>query len=98
MATTAGKSSNRVTTFELAGFIINSVGTACWVICFWWMHRISKRQDSMLSELHEVTRRIEQVAKEEHELIREVHPGVEEIKKSVEDVADAVSKDEPGRR
>ncbi len=95
---TAGKSFNRVTTFELTGFIINSVGTACWAICFWWMYRISKRQDKMLAELHEVTRRIEQVSKEEHELIREVHPGVEEIKKSVEGVADAVSKDEPRGR
>jgi hypothetical protein len=87
-----------VTPFELAGFIITSIGTACWAICFWWMHRISKRQDSMLAELHEVTRRIEHVAKEEHELIREVHPGVEDIKKSVEGVADAVSRDESARR
>lgn len=82
-----------MTAFELAGFIITSVGTACWAICFWWMHRISKRQDNMLAELHEVTRRIEQVSKEEHQLIREVHPGVAEIKKSVEGVADAVAKE-----
>lgn len=76
---------------ELAGFIITTVGTACWAICFWWMHRISKRQDNMLAELHEVTRRIEEVSREEHELIREVHPGVGEIKETVEDVKEAVA-------
>jgi hypothetical protein len=28
------------------------VGTGAWVICFWWMHRISARQDALLTELH----------------------------------------------
>ena len=26
------------------------VGTAAWVLCFWWMHRISTRQDALLTE------------------------------------------------
>ncbi len=73
---------------EWVAFIISAVGTACWVVCFWWMHRISARQDSLLSELHQVTRRIEHLTREEHELIQEVHPGVAEIKKSVEEVAE----------
>jgi hypothetical protein len=67
------------------------VGTACWMVCFWWMHRLSSRQEMMLKELHDVTKRIEKLSKIEHDLIREVHPNVEEIKESVKDVSDAVS-------
>ena len=67
------------------------VGTACWVVCFWWMHRLSSRQETMLRELHEVTRRIEKLSKAEHDLIREVHPTVEEIKESVKEMSVAVA-------
>jgi hypothetical protein len=67
------------------------LGLACWGVCFWWMHRISSRQDAMLKELHEMTRRVEQVSKAEHDLIQEVHPQVGEIKERVKNVADAVA-------
>ncbi len=67
------------------------IGTACWVACFWWMHRISSRQEAVLKELHEMTTRIEQLSKAEHDLIQEVHPKVSEIKEHVENVAEAVS-------
>jgi hypothetical protein len=67
------------------------VGTACWGICFWWMHRLSSRQEMMLKELHDVTKRIEKLSKAEHDMIREVHPKVEEIKESVKDVSEKVS-------
>jgi cell division protein FtsB len=67
------------------------VGTACWAVCFWWMHRLSSRQEEMLKELHDMTKRIEKLSKAEHDLIREVHPKVDEIKESVKDVSDAVS-------
>lgn len=67
------------------------VGTACWGVCFWWMHRLSSRQEAMLTELHNVASRIETLSKEEHELIREVHPAVEKIKEDVGDVSDAVT-------
>ena len=67
------------------------VGTGCWVICFWWMHRLSARQETMLQELHEVTKRIETLSKAEHDMLQEVHPTVEKIKESVKDVAVAVS-------
>jgi len=76
------------------GLILGWLGTGCWVVCFWWMHRISARQDSMLKELHEVAGRIETLSKEEHDLISEVHPAVETIKKSVAEVAVAVTDDE----
>jgi hypothetical protein len=68
------------------------IGLICWCVCFWWMHRISARQDAMLKELHEVTRRIERLSQAEHDLIRDVHPKVHEIKEDMEDVADAVSR------
>ncbi len=80
-----------VENIEVAGLLLGVIGTICWVFCFWWMHRISGRQDTTLKELHEVASRIEALSTEEHELIREVHPAVTKIKESVQDVAVAVS-------
>jgi hypothetical protein len=71
--------------------LLTWVGIGCWCICFWWMHRISSRQDSMLEELHEMTARIEKLSQSEHDLISQVHPQVGEIKEQVENVRDAVS-------
>jgi hypothetical protein len=67
------------------------IGTVCWAVCFWWMHRLSSRQEMMLKELHDVTKRIEKLSKAEHDLIQEVHPKVEEIKESVKNVSEKVS-------
>jgi hypothetical protein len=67
------------------------LGIGCWLVCFWWMHRISSRQDAMLKELHEVTKRIERLSEAEHDLIRDVHPQVSKIKEHVETVKEAVS-------
>jgi len=71
--------------------LLTWIGTACWAVCFWWMHRLSSRQEMMLKELHDVTKRIETLSKAEHDMIREVHPNVEEIKESVKDVSDKVA-------
>ena len=71
-------------------FVLTWVGMGCWLVCFWWMHRISSRQDAMLKELHEVTQRIERLSEAEHDLIREVHPQVSDIKEKVESVKEAV--------
>jgi hypothetical protein len=71
--------------------LLTWIGTACWAVCFWWMHRLSSRQEMMLKELHDVTKRIEKLSKAEHDLIQEVHPKVDEIKESVKDVSEAVS-------
>ena len=76
---------------QMNAFVLGWIGIACWLVCFWWMHRISSRQDAMLKELHEMTTRIEDLSRAEHDLIRDVHPQVGEIKQKVEDVADAVS-------
>ena len=72
-------------------FLLTWVGLGCWCVCFWWMHRISARQNAMLKELHDMTRRIEQISQAEHDLIKEVHPRVHEIKEHVETVKEAVS-------
>jgi hypothetical protein len=76
---------------ELVALTLGWIGIACWMVCFWWMHRISSRQETMLKELHEMTTRIEQLSQAEHDLISEVHPQVSEIKEHVENVAEAVS-------
>lgn len=76
---------------QTMALILGWIGTACWLVCFWWMYRLSSRQETMLQELSEVAKRIEKLSKAEHDLIREVHPKVEEIKESVKDVSDAVS-------
>lgn len=74
--------------------VLTWAGMGCWLVCFWWMHRISSRQNSMLKELREMTQRIEQLSEAEHKLIRELHPQVGEIKEHVEDVKQAVAEEE----
>ena len=78
------------------------LGPICWVFCFLFMHRISKRQDRMLQELQEQNRqmqeqnrRIEALSKEEHRLIKEVHPQVSEIHQGVNAVITAVHESSP---
>jgi len=83
---------------QTIAMILAWIGTACWVVCFWWMHRLSSRQETMLRELHDMTKRIEKLSKAEHDLISEVHPKVEEIKESVKDVSEAVSSQNATRK
>jgi hypothetical protein len=82
---------NRGSDLANIAYILTWVGTACWIVCFWWMHRLSSRQETMLRDLREIAKRIEKLSKAEHDLIQEVHPKVEEIKESVEDVSDKVT-------
>jgi uncharacterized Fe-S cluster-containing radical SAM superfamily protein len=77
--------------FEVTAFVLGCIGTLCWAVCFWWMHRISSRQNAMLEELHEVTKRIEKLSQAEHHLMSDVHPQVSEIKEHVQNVEEAVS-------
>jgi hypothetical protein len=76
---------------DAIAFLLSCIGTLCWTVCFWWMHRISSRQDALLKELHQMTSRIERLSKSEHDLISEVHPRVNEIKEHVQNVREAVS-------
>jgi uncharacterized Fe-S cluster-containing radical SAM superfamily protein len=80
-----------IQTFEVMALVLGCIGTVCWAVCFWWMHRISSRQDATLEELHEVTKRIEKLSRAEHDLIRDVHPQVSEIKEHVQNVKEVVS-------
>jgi DNA replication initiation complex subunit (GINS family) len=77
--------------FEAMTLVLGCIGMLCWIVCFWWMHRISSRQDAMLEELHEMTTRIERLSQAEHDLISDVHPQVSEIKEQVENVREVVS-------
>ena len=74
----------------MIALVLAWVGTACWVVCFWWMHRISKRQDALLREMSEQNDRIEQLSREERDLIDEVHPKVGEIRDHVSEVKAAL--------
>ena len=61
-------------------------GTICWGVCFWWMQRISSKQNVLLAQLREQGKRIEKLSKIEHDLIKEVHPQVGEIKVGMEEM------------
>ena len=61
-------------------FWLTLSGTFCWVACFWWMYRISNKQNALLDQLTAQGKRIEKLSKLEHDLIKEVHPQVGEIK------------------
>ena len=76
---------------EAMALVLSCIGTLCWIVCFWWMHRISSRQNAVLEELREVTARIEKLSQAEHDLISDVHPQVSEIKEHVQDVKEVVS-------
>ena len=69
---------------------ISNIG--CWGICFWWMHRISTRQDAVLDQLRKQAQRIEKISKEEHAILSELHPNVESIEKRVGEVSDEVTR------
>jgi cell division protein FtsB len=76
---------------ESITFWLSLAGLLCWPVCFWWMHRISERQEALLRELTEQSRRIEQLSREEHALIEEVHPKVGKIHDDITMVKAAVN-------
>jgi hypothetical protein len=69
---------------NLVAFWLTVAGTVCWGVCFWWMQRISNKQNIFLAQLREQGKRIEKLSKIEHDLIKEVHPQVGEIKDGME--------------
>ena len=77
--------------FEAMAFVLGCIGTVCWAVCFWWMHRTLSRQDAVLEELHEMTTRIEKLSQAEHDLVSDVHPQVSEVKEQVQNVKEVVS-------
>jgi len=75
---------------NILAFWMTLIGTVCWAICFWWMYRISAKQNSLLDRLTEQGKRIEKLSKIEHDLIKEVHPQVGEIKEGMDEMIAAV--------
>jgi hypothetical protein len=71
-------------------FWMTLLGTACWAVCFWWMYRISDKQNNLLDRLSEQAKRIEKLSRIEHDLIKEVHPKVSDIKDGMEEMIAAV--------
>jgi len=74
----------------VAAFWLTVIGTGCWGVCFWWMYRLSQKQNRLLDRLGEQGKRIEKLSKIEHDLIKEVHPQVGEIKEGMEEMIAAV--------
>src|ERR1017187_2688024 len=73
-------------------FWMTLAGTICWGVCFWWMRRLSIKQNALLDQLREQGKRIEKLSKIEHDLIKEVHPQVGEIKEGREERIAVVKK------
>lgn len=71
-------------------FWLTLTGTLCWIVCFWWMHRISTKQNTLLDQLRAQGERIEKLSRIEHDLIKEVHPQVSEIKEGIDTMVTAV--------
>ncbi len=67
-------------------FWMTLTGTVCWGVCFWWMCRLSIKQNYLLDQLREQGKRIEKLSRVEHDLIKEVHPQVNEIKEGMEEM------------
>ena len=74
--------------------ILAVIDLACWAVCFAWMHRLSKKQTSLLDEIHAQGKRIEGLSRAEHDLIKEVHPQVSEIRENLEEVKSVVKEPE----
>jgi hypothetical protein len=71
-------------------FWMTLTGTVCWGVCFWWMWRLSNKQNFLLDQLRDQGKRIEKLSRIEHDLIKEVHPQVNEIKEGMEEMIAAV--------
>src|SRR5580698_1539634 len=67
-------------------FWMTVAGTICWGVCFWWMRRLSIKQNFLLDQIRDQGKRIESLSKVEHDLIKEVHPQVNEIKEGMEEM------------
>ena len=71
-------------------FWMTLAGSVCWGVCFWWMRRLSIKQNTLLDQLREQGKRIEKLSRIEHDLIKEVHPQVNEIKEGMEEMIASV--------
>jgi hypothetical protein len=67
-------------------FWMTLAGSVCWGVCFWWMRRLSIKQNFLLDQLREQGKRIEKLSRLEHDLIKEVQPQVSQIKEGMEEM------------
>ena len=74
--------------FTLANFV-TLLDIGCWAVCFWWMHRISQRQDIVLKELQQQAHSIEELSGEEREILKQLHPTVQKIDENVDQVKES---------
>jgi len=72
----------------LANFV-TLLDIGCWAVCFWWMHRISQRQDIVLKELQQQAHSIEELSGEEREILKQLHPTVQKIDENVDQVKES---------
>ena len=75
--------------FKMIVLVLTWTGIACWMVCFWWMHRISQRQDIVLKELQQQAHSIEELSREEREILKELHPTVQKIDENVDKVKES---------
>lgn len=57
---------------------------ACWPVCFWWMHRISSKQNAMLADLHAQQQKVREISDEGREIIKELEPKVKKVAERIE--------------
>ena len=69
-------------------FWLNVFSALCWLVCFWWMYRISAKQNALLAKIQDQGKRIEALSKAEHDLIKEVHPQIGDIAAKVDELAE----------
>jgi hypothetical protein len=77
----------------ILSFWMTLAGTICWGVCFWWMRRLSIKQNFLLDQLREQGKRIEKLSRLEHDLIKEVQPQVSQIKEGMEEMMAVVKED-----
>lgn len=81
--------------YAMSRLLLDSISVAdigCWCVCFWWMHRISSRQNAMLEQLRGQAHRIEKISEEEHAILTELHLNVEAIQRGVDEVTQKVDR------
>jgi hypothetical protein len=59
--------------------ILSVLSALCWPVCFWWMHRISVKQNTLLARLRKETEEVRKISEAEHELVQKIEPKVAEV-------------------
>jgi hypothetical protein len=68
---------------------MNLLNAACWPVCFWWMHRISSKQNGMLADLHAQQKKVREISDEGREIIKEIEPKVQKVAAKIDEAVAA---------